>query len=269
MLSVPLADTQGEVLGVLQFINRMEETDAGTAVVPFGPDQERLALSLAGQAGVAMRNAKLREAIESLFEHFVNASVTAIEQRDPVTSGHSGRVASLTVGLAEAVNRTGDGPFGGTFFTDQHLKELRYASLLHDFGKVGVREEVLVKAKKLPVARLELLQQRLRQRQVEVLLAGLREDWARGRAFDLELWEARGREQEEETRALTAALAQCNEPTVLPKDAAEGLERMAALTCTRWGTAGPTPSWSRRTWPSWPSAGAASRRRSARRSRTT
>jgi HD-GYP domain-containing protein (c-di-GMP phosphodiesterase class II) len=234
MLSVPLADTQGEVLGVLQFINRMEETDAGTAVVPFGPDQERLALSLAGQAGVAMRNAKLREAIENLFEHFVNASVTAIEQRDPVTSGHSGRVASLTVGLAEAVNRTGDGPFGGTFFTDQHLKELRYASLLHDFGKVGVREEVLVKAKKLPVARLELLQQRLRQRQVEVLLAGLREDWARGRAFDLELWEARGREQEEETRALTAALAQCNEPTVLPKDAAEGLERMAALTCTRW-----------------------------------
>ena len=160
-------------------------------MVPFGPDQERLALSLAGQAGVAMRNARLREAIENLFEHFVNASVTAIEQRDPVTSGHSGRVASLTVGLAEAVNRTGNGPFGGTFFTDQHLKELRYASLLHDFGKVGVREEVLVKAKKLPVARLELLQQRLRQRQVEVLLAVPAGGLGPGRAFDPELWEAR------------------------------------------------------------------------------
>ena len=62
--------------------------------MPFGPEHERLALSLAGQAGVAMRNARLREDIEVLFEHFVNASVTAIEQRDPVTSGHSGRVAA-------------------------------------------------------------------------------------------------------------------------------------------------------------------------------
>jgi len=239
VLAVPLTDTLGEVLGVLQFINRTEENDGGAAVVPFGPEQERLALSLAGQAGVAMRNARLREAIESLFEHFVNASVTAIEQRDPVTSGHSGRVASLTVGLAEAVNRAGSGPFAGTFFNEQQLKELRYASLLHDFGKVGVREEVLVKAKKLPAARLELLLQRLRQRQAEALLASLREDWGRGRAFDPELWRARQREQEQETGALAAALVRSNEPALLDQETAEGLERMAALTCTRWdGQAG-------------------------------
>ena len=153
---------------MLQFINRIDDGDdgdGGAEVVPFGPDQEHLALSLAGQAGVAMRNARLREAIEALFEQFVNASVLAIEQRDPVTRGHSGRVAELTVALAEAVNRTGAGPYGPVAFTGAQLRELRYASLLHDFGKVGVREEVLVKAKKLPEARLELILQRLRQHQ--------------------------------------------------------------------------------------------------------
>ncbi|HEX7553398.1 MAG TPA: response regulator, partial [Geothrix sp.] len=42
----------------------------------------------------------LKNDIERLFEGFVNASVTAIEARDPSTSGHSSRVADLTVGLA-------------------------------------------------------------------------------------------------------------------------------------------------------------------------
>jgi HD-GYP domain-containing protein (c-di-GMP phosphodiesterase class II) len=59
-----------------------------------------------------VKNAQLRQEIEQLFEGFVAASVTAIEARDPVTSGHSGRVADLTVGLAEAVNATPNGTYG-------------------------------------------------------------------------------------------------------------------------------------------------------------
>jgi len=234
MLVVPLTDHEGQVLGVLQFINRLEEDAEGARSVPFGPEHERLALSLAGQAGVAMRNVKLREAIEVLFEHFVNASVTAIEQRDPVTSGHSGRVATLTVGLAEAVNRTPDGPFAATFFTDPQLKEIRYASLLHDFGKVGVREEVLVKSKKLPPGRLELILQRLRSRQEEQVLARLRADWEAGRPYDPLAWAALIQDQEQEAGRLMAALIRSNEPTVLTEDAAEGLEQLERLSCTRW-----------------------------------
>ncbi|MGA2081109.1 MAG: HD domain-containing phosphohydrolase [Holophaga sp.] len=234
MLVVPLTDNEGQVIGVLQFINRLEEDAAGSRAVPFGPEQERLALSLAGQAGVAMRNARFLKEKEELFEKFVNASVTAIEQRDPVTSGHSGRVAKLTVGLAEAVNRVGTGPFGGTFFSDQQLRELRYASLLHDFGKVGVREEVLVKAKKLPGIRLELLLQRLRQRQGEAVLARVRRDWEQGREFDPELWGALLRDQEAETRALMELLVRSNEPTVLTQEVAAGLEAMEGLSYTQW-----------------------------------
>ena len=234
MLGVPLTDAEGQVLGVLQFINRMEEDAGGPRAVPFLDEQERLALSLAGQAGVAMRNARLRADIEALFEHFVNASVTAIEQRDPVTSGHSGRVASLTVGLAEAVNRTSGGPFGPTFFTEQQLREIRYASLLHDFGKVGVREELLVKSKKLTPGRLELILQRLRQRREEAVLALLRRDWEGGRPFDPAAWEARMRTQEEEAGRLMAALIRSNEPTVLTEELADGLGQLERLRCTRW-----------------------------------
>jgi len=234
MLVVPLPDTEGKVVGVLQFINRQEETAKGPASVRFRAEHERLAQSLAGQAGVAMRNARLREEIEALFEHFVNASITAIEQRDPVTSGHSGRVAALTVGLAEAVNQTVSGPFGATWFNAQQLRELRYASLLHDFGKVGVREEVLVKSKKLGANRLEVLLQRLRQRQGEAALEQLRRDWAEGRAFEPGGWAELLELQEAEARSLMDVLIRSNEPSVQPQDVADGLGRLERLDYTRW-----------------------------------
>src|SRR4029077_18740715 len=66
----------------------------------------------------------------------------------------------MTVGLAMVVDRAGDGAYQGVRFTREQIRELRYAGLLHDFGKVGVREEVLVKAKKLYPLHLELIRQR-------------------------------------------------------------------------------------------------------------
>jgi HD-GYP domain-containing protein (c-di-GMP phosphodiesterase class II) len=119
-----------------------------------------LALSLASQAAVAYENRKLYNDIETLFEGFVSAAVTAIEQRDPTTSGHSLRVATYTQALAEAVNAASNGPYAATHFDYEQMKEIRYAALLHDFGKVGVREEVLVKAKKLYPLQMELVRQR-------------------------------------------------------------------------------------------------------------
>src|SRR5262249_56254278 len=101
------------------------------------------------QAAAAIHNNRLFESIPRLFDGFVHASVTAIESRDPTTSGHSLRVANYTVGLATAVDRCTTGVYGSTHFSTDEMKELRYAALLHDFGKVGVREQVLVKAKKL------------------------------------------------------------------------------------------------------------------------
>ncbi len=168
LLTLPMRNAKGEVLGVLQLINSKIDpaahvknaADAGKYVQPFGPRAVDLALSLASQAAVAYENRKLYNEIETLFDGFVNASVTAIEQRDPTTSGHSQRVALYTEELAKTIGELKTGPYANVTFDATQLKEIRYAALLHDFGKVGVREEVLVKAKKLYPLQLDLLRQR-------------------------------------------------------------------------------------------------------------
>ena len=189
MLVVPMRAPQGDTLGVFQLINckpgfrgrLASRSDIDRHVRPFSRRHEKLAASLASQAAVALHNRQLYENIRTLFDGFVKASVTAIESRDPATSGHSFRVADLTVALAEAVNRLHRGPYATTRFTASEVMELRYASLLHDFGKVGVREQVLVKAKKLYPAdldrirhRTELLKRDLELRALDRKLGDLR-----------------------------------------------------------------------------------------------
>ncbi|MDP1832085.1 MAG: response regulator [Geothrix sp.] len=176
----------------------------------------------------------LKNDIERLFEGFVNASVTAIEARDPSTSGHSSRVAELTVGLAEAVNHTPNGPYGGLHFTPIQIREIRYASLLHDFGKVGVREQVLVKAKKIEGEHLESIFQRLHQRTLESMRDRMLDAWSKGRAYDHEAVGGLLRQQEEETRRLMDLVRRSNEPTVLPQDVAQELDLMQDLTYQHW-----------------------------------
>jgi HD-GYP domain-containing protein (c-di-GMP phosphodiesterase class II) len=157
MLTVPMLSAESEVIGVIQLINKKRvpsmklatPADFDAEVVPFDERSEEFALALASQAGLSLENAMLYEEIKDLFEGFVDASVQAIESRDPTTSGHSRRVATLSVALAERVDALSDGPFAAVKFSQTSLKQLEYAGVLHDFGKVGVREKVLVKAKKL------------------------------------------------------------------------------------------------------------------------
>ena len=183
MLTVPMQDHKGEILGVIQLINRKTDArrrlaapeDAERFVVPFSREIEPVVLSLASQAAVSLENNLLYQEIETLFEGFVKASVQAIESRDPTTSGHSNRVAVYTNSLAKAVDRLDTGVYSGVHFTAEQLKEIRYASLLHDFGKVGVREHVLVKAKKLYPAQSDLLKVRFDYIRKSVLLAMMKE----------------------------------------------------------------------------------------------
>jgi len=245
MLVIPMKDHKEDVIGVLQLINRKRQFDAVLAtpadveqqVVPYSRRTVELVTALAGQAAVAIENSRLYEDIERLFEGFVLAAVTAIEQRDPTTFGHSGRVSGMTVNLAEAVGRATNGAFRNVTFTREQLREIRYAGLLHDFGKVGVREQVLVKAKKLYPQDLALIRQRYAflQRTAE------RDFWRR-RAEFLEQAGRTGYEQflaELETthRRELAELGrfvdlvtQANEPTVLPEQRSGDLLGLAGKT---------------------------------------
>ncbi|MGE0868225.1 MAG: HD domain-containing phosphohydrolase [Kofleriaceae bacterium] len=168
VLVVPMISARNEVIGVIQLINKRARgwitldhaSDFENGVVRFDEVSEAYLFALASQAGIALENVLLYEEVKTLFDGFVKAAVTAIEARDPTTSGHSDRVAKLTVGLARAVDRAEAGPSRDTKFTASSLTQIEYAALLHDFGKVGVREHVLVKAKKLYEHERELILQR-------------------------------------------------------------------------------------------------------------
>jgi len=169
MLTLPMKDKHGLVTGAIQLINKCRWRTrpitslaaADEQVIPYRHEDMEISLSLASQAAVAIMNAQHEQEIKTLFDGFIRASVIAIESRDPTTSGHSNRVGAYSVQLAECVTRHGSGTYGQTQFRDQDLRELRYAALLHDFGKIGVREHILTKAKKLFPDEMERLDLRL------------------------------------------------------------------------------------------------------------
>ena len=228
MLVVPMRDHQDEVIGVVQLINKKRDARAilrHTAlveenVVPFTAVDEELVSSLASQAAVAYENGQLIRGIKRLFDSFVRASVTAIEARDPTTSGHSERVAVLTVGLAQVVDAMQTGRFREARFTADQFQEIRFASLLHDFGKVGVREKVLIKGKKLYFGEIMLIRQRFayikRSLEAEHLHAKL-EQLQAGRA-SAELLQALDRDYElrlVDVDEILGKILQANEPSLL------------------------------------------------------
>ncbi len=176
VLAVPMGGRDDAVVGVLAFMNRTAEPGPITdfdAVLPFGETQVAMASSIGAQAAVAIENHRLYDDIRGLFRSFVEAAVTAVETRDPSTGGHSWRVAQLTTALARAVNEDERPVFRDAHFDEQHLTELHFASILHDFGKIGVREEVLLKASRLHPWEMQEVEIRFRLAAMEQLRAAL------------------------------------------------------------------------------------------------
>ena len=133
---------ENDVLGLIQVDSRQSSH-------VFTAEDLEVLTGISAQMAISMKNSQLYQEIEGLFEGFVKASVQAIEARDPSTAGHSFRVADHTEQLAIAVDRTGEHGLRDIVFSREQVQEIRYAALLHDFGKVGVREHILTKAKKL------------------------------------------------------------------------------------------------------------------------
>ena len=241
MLVVPMRDHQGEIIGVIQLINKKTDKTvklqpsslADKYVVSFDDLDLDLVMSLASQAAVALVNTRLIEDIKSLFESFVQASVTAIESRDPTTSGHSGRVAELTVGLAQKVDGSASGLFAPVNFSRDQIQEIRYASLLHDFGKVGVREKVLVKAKKLFFGEMLALRQRFgvikRTVEADYLRAKVACLEKGGSRDELQALDAKHAERQLEIDRALDVISKSNEPSVLEADTANALLELPTL----------------------------------------
>lgn len=240
MLVVPMQNRQGETLGVIELINKKREPDLRLSttesfeknVLPFTDNDEQLLCSLASQAAIAVENNALYQRIETLFDRFVEASVIAIESRDPVTRGHSRRVARMTVELARVADSSQTGAYRDLRMSEEQIRELKYAALLHDFGKVGVKENVLQKGNKLLSGRLGEMRERFNtiRRTVEVeYLRRLLDRLRRGaevseeefQAFETEIrrgWADVDRAWEQ--------IVEANQPTVIHSDRFDGLEEL-------------------------------------------
>ncbi len=173
-LTVPMVDHEREVIGVLQLINALDRESG--AIVPFPSDDQQLVESLASQAAIALTNRRLIRQLEELFEAFIQLINTAIDDKSPYTGGHCARVPVLTMMLAEAVNRTRQGPLKDFVMSADDRQELKIASLLHDCGKITTPVHVVDKPTKLHTLfdRIELLDTRFEVLRRDAEIAMLR-----------------------------------------------------------------------------------------------
>jgi HD-GYP domain-containing protein (c-di-GMP phosphodiesterase class II) len=233
------------VVGVLQLINRKRgasakirtDADSDEWVLPYTEREVAIVSSLAGQAAVSIENGQLYQDIENLFAGFIKTAVTAIDRRDPTTSGHSVRVTELTCDVAELIAAQTAGPFADVHFSEADMKQLRYAGLLHDFGKVGVSEETLIKKNKLPPvleerveARFGLIRKTLEADAASAKADVIGEKGRQGAAADLAAIDAEVAEALERLAHYRDAVQDANIPRVLDEEAAEVLEEIARHT---------------------------------------
>ncbi len=126
MLVVPVLQAPAGCTGVLQVMDGRIGT--------FCEEDLVLLEAIAVHVAISLENARLHEAQERQFNSFVRAFSTALDARDPTTAIHSINVANYAVAIGQ-----------GLGLSNKDLEQLRIAGLLHDVGKIGVREAVLVK----------------------------------------------------------------------------------------------------------------------------
>lgn len=127
ILCAPMLRRNGSILGVFQVINK-----AGGGI--FTKYDEELLTAICSQAASAIENVLLYEEKEMTFKSFLRALSAAIDARDPVTAGHSDRVAKYALNIGKALA-----------LSNEELRLLEVSALLHDIGKIGIRDEILLK----------------------------------------------------------------------------------------------------------------------------
>ena len=137
MLCVPVM-TKERVIGVLQAINKREGL--------FDEDDREVLSALANQVAVAVENANLYQQLKETFYETAEALAETIEKRDPYTGGHTRRVMKYSIATGEMMGLSG-----------KELEDLKLAAILHDIGKIGVRDNILLKQGRLDEDEMKLM----------------------------------------------------------------------------------------------------------------
>ena len=126
VLTVPMLNHEGDINGVMQLINPMENGE----VSQFDEVKIDLVEALLSLAAVAMSNQALIDDMEQLFRSFAELIAQAIDEKSPYTGAHCRRVPELTMMLAHAVNDVGHGPFAEFEMTEQEKYTLNVAGCM-------------------------------------------------------------------------------------------------------------------------------------------
>jgi len=137
-MSLPLYIGE-EIFGVLNVTDKMDGSD-------FSDEDEHVLLSLTEKAGTKLENQALYEGIYSNLVDTLNSLVTTIEAKDPYTRHHSQRVTDYSISLAKLLS-----------LDDDQIEMLNFAGMLHDIGKIGVRDDILIKVEPLSEEEFETI----------------------------------------------------------------------------------------------------------------
>ena len=160
MLVVPLLDHENEIIGVLQLINKK---NIYGETVSFDTFDKESTLALASQASVAIVNATLIQGLEESFELFIRTVAKAIDSKSHHTGEHVRKVAKISNMIAKAIDKSDEGYYKDVYYSDEDLKQIDLAALLHDVGKITTPGYIMEKKNKLEtiVDRMDLIDERI------------------------------------------------------------------------------------------------------------
>jgi len=151
--ATPMRSSSGKILGVLEVINKKDG--------PFTTEDADFLSAFGAAAANHVETATLYREMETLFNGFIDTVAAAVDERDPCTAGHSRRVKVYSRAMGDEINNVQTGPLSQYRFNPDDLRQLEIAALMHDVGKVGVRDAVLNKRNRLTDEALRVVVQRI------------------------------------------------------------------------------------------------------------
>ena len=157
MLVIPLINHDNEVIGVLQLINKIKNGE----IINFNKLDEKVIISLASQAAMALTNMQLITSLEDFIDAFVTTIAKAIDTKSPYTSDHIGKVEEIALLVAKAISDDNT-IYKKIKYSENDYKQLSLAAWMHDIGKISMPEHIMDKATKLEKIfdRIHLIEQR-------------------------------------------------------------------------------------------------------------
>lgn len=187
MIVIPLKDFDGEVIGILQLINK-RELDTGK-IINFGVFDRESAVALASQATVSIVNAKLVHELEKFLEKFMQSIGEAVDAKSPYTGNHVKKVGTIVKMITEEIT-SNNTIFKDVSYDKDHTKLMEIASWLHDVGKIAVPDHIMDKATRLEnlCDKIELIAERF-----EIVKRDLKIEFLEGKisesVYKTSLWE--------------------------------------------------------------------------------